>query len=242
MKIPAAHRSRVSRRGGFTLTEISIVLIVFAVIVGVIWSAVAPLGTRARVNQATDQLNKTVNNAFAYYAGQNTSYDNLVMVRGLNAAPTNSPPAGSPTGTDFCYYTPMLAAQKVFPPEMLAAGGPPWIANHPWATANNSCGGGTAVGTAQAALASSAGASPVLLVIRYTNLPTTGSNNVCAQLLMINSLPGPDTRLVQISIMWGANPATNYTGTQLPFSAALANAACTGAGILTIDWYYQLGS
>jgi prepilin-type N-terminal cleavage/methylation domain-containing protein len=238
MKVFAAHRSCALRCAGFTLTEVSVVFVIVGLIFGAVWGAASLVSTRARINQAVDEINMIVGNGRALYAGQNTSFNALSNVRTLNITPTNSPPTVSPTGSDFCYYSPIMAAQKVFPPEMVAANPPPWVANHPWASANMGCGSGTSIGTAQVAIARNVSRrSPVLFVVRYTSLPST----VCPQLLMLNSLPGPDTQLTQISVMWGNGAPTNYTGTQLPISAPVASAACTGSGTLTIDWYYQLG-
>jgi type II secretory pathway pseudopilin PulG len=233
-RVPA----RSQRRAAFTLTEIAIVIGIFGLILAGIWAASATVSSGNQSNRASDQLNIISSNLITFYAGQNASFAALNGAHALNPVPLAVPSAA---GADFCYYTPTMtpSTTAVFPKEMMKAG----LSNNVWSTAT-SCGG--TVGSAQVSLAKSAGGAPALIAVRYTSVPVQR----CLQLVMKNSMPGPDTRLQEIAVT-GASGTTKYipgtttcsvgSACPLPPTPTNVNTGCGTTGTVTIDWYFQLG-
>ncbi len=233
-------RNRLSagHQRAFTLTEISVVLSITGLIFFLTFKNYAYENTTNKLNQGSDILSQISNNVRTYYSGQNTSFSSLNQARPLQPAPlsvsgtnTRTPPLPAPN--DFCFYTGLLANQNIFPSSILNAG----VADNPWSPAAMSCAGAGIIGSLQVALASTAGASPVLLVVRYTNL----SADVCSQIVPKTSLPGTDTGLMLIAVN-GTEVGDSAAGT-LPIPPGGAVTACNNPvyPLNIVDWYYQLG-
>ena len=224
-------QGRSAPRRGFSLTEASIVLGIIGLVLGAIWAAIAAVEDNVKSNDAATQLSVTMDRARAYYAGQNVTYAAVTAAKAaagqgnLQIDPGAVPPPvlssdPPPTVNDFAYYTPLILAAGVFPPDMLDAAG----AKHPWGVG----------GSAQMALAcgaACAAGNTVQIVVRYAGLLTS---DICSDLVLKNSQP--DVGLTKIMV----NGSLPNGSAALPVNAADVSVACSGAATYTIDWYYNI--
>jgi prepilin-type N-terminal cleavage/methylation domain-containing protein len=204
---------------GFTLLELCIVLLIFAIVVGAVIAAAENFYYRNRLNFAVDEMNQIVSNMHSLYSGQNAS--------GL-------------VGIGYVAFTTQMIATGVFPPYMITGGA---IVNNPW-------NGTSASNTVEV---SRVKGTPTQFTVRFLKVPFSA----CADFVIRNSQPGVDSTagstlpggngLSEICVTGAAqncylayNP-TSPGSSQLPMTPVNANAACSGNGPFTIDWYYNLG-
>ncbi len=215
--------SKRRKQAAFTLTEIVIVLGVVGIVLGAIFVAASSARKHVYTNQATDELNMIANNLRNFYSSQ---------------------AAGNVATSAWAAATPNMIQSGIFPAEMLSPQPDPGVApcagtvaNNPWSLVGGTC-GGAALGSAQIQILAAGGATRAQFVIRYTNVP----EDQCVGLIMTNSDTSAQFGLTSITITGGGGPIIySVAGGTLPVSAANANAACTTAAAVTIDWSYNTG-
>jgi hypothetical protein len=247
IELSGPHR-RNRARAGFTTPRIAIALgIIGGVLLCAVWLVGSFIDVSSHSNQETD--------------GANIRTMSIKSILAINGAPLNPAPLAvpSPAGADFCYYTPIMLQEAVFPETMLWPPAPAkrFSFHHFDTNHTMSCGG--TVGSAQVSLACGATdgvcdtTKPVLFAVRYNDVANKGGQNHCSDLVMRSSLLKAEPS--QIVLTWSGGKQTIYSGNgstcsagatcPLPLTAANASIGCNSgdpsAEALTIDWYYALG-
>jgi hypothetical protein len=185
---------------------------IIGLIIGAVFAVASIAQYHVELDTAANQIGTIVGNMRSLYSGQNA---------------INAPKI------DFGTLT--LVQQGVFPAEMLnpalpksgipAAG---TVANHTWSQ-------NTPNGSVQIQVNDP---TPGQFAVRFLQVPS----DVCADLLVRNSQPGPETGLMQLKVNNTAVGIANDTSKPLPMTPLSAAAACPTGETYTIDWYYTLGS
>lgn len=249
-----SYRSQ-SKLRGFTLTELTLVLLAIGFIISVIWVTANTLWDNYRVAHATQEIVRTAQNIREYYSNAYNGGTAQLPAGGGGPGPDGMP--GIPlTRTDITVNTDIAG---LFPAEMRrtqgAAPGTTPIDN-PFDGTSSAGFGAPADGTFHVlTVANGAGASRVQFGIRLINL----SQSICMKMVMQQSLTDPELGVSHIEGFGGTNTARskmdinpttgvilNYTTkagiavATLPLTASKARAFCgTGAGD-ALEWDFNL--
>lgn len=209
-----SHRQNAA---GFTLVEISIVLVIFGLILGGVWVAAGHVRLNSQVRTASQQLLAIVQNVRATFA-------ELGGVTGGNSSNINQ----------------ALDQLKVFPLDMRQGTSPTGVIFNPWSQVMSSNAGGFGVGSVQVysddctndeALTT---AQPCFAVT-FLGVP----QSACIDLLVQSSQEDPTMQMIVVNGTIAG--IINSTCPPLPITPSAAAAACTngdGNGTNGIVWLY----
>jgi prepilin-type N-terminal cleavage/methylation domain-containing protein len=206
-------------RSGFSLMELAIVLGVFGLILGGLWSIVSTVKENVRRERAFEQTILIVKNIRAYYQA-------LPNISGSYAS-----------------LTPVLATNGIIPFEMLRSRtAATLLVDHPWGTTTPGgavlAGGGVQVcdNTPANCTGPAADSSAQTFAVRFNGL----SYGACINLLARLSSPAGPPGLVNIVVNSGT-PYLNTAGNGLPVSMVWSDANCSTAKTgNTLDFIFRL--